>query len=145
MEFAVIGVGPATLTGNNPLKPWGQDAEVLSGFPGAEKEAEAAGRGAGDGVFVQGLGEFCFPSGAGIYLSRGGAVRFWFRGGCFAAWGVFFLGVRGFGWCFDGGDDGGEVIVMLMCVLIMMIIVVCLMIVMIEMTMVILQRYSIIQ
>lgn len=74
MEFAVIGVSPSTLAGSHPLQPWGQDAEVLSGFPSAEGKDQAGERGKGDGSFVQGLGEFCFPSGASISLAEGGAA-----------------------------------------------------------------------
>lgn len=79
MEFAVVGVSPSTLAGSQPLQPWGQDAEVLSGFPSsaADGGGPAAGeskRGKGDGSFVQGLGEFCFPSGASVALVESGGA-----------------------------------------------------------------------
>ncbi|CAB1120011.1 unnamed protein product [Ectocarpus sp. CCAP 1310/34] len=70
MEFAVVGVSPSTLSGTQPLEPWGQAPEVLSGFPVTEGD-DASGRGKRDGSFVQGLGEFCFPCGANISLVRG--------------------------------------------------------------------------
>lgn len=74
MEFAVIGASPSTLAGSHPLRPWGQDAEVLSRFPSAEGKGSEGERGKGDGSFVQGLGEFCFPSGASVSLVEGGAA-----------------------------------------------------------------------
>ncbi|CAM9129630.1 unnamed protein product [Ectocarpus sp. 12 AP-2014] len=70
MEFAIVGVSLSTLAGTQPLGPWGQAPEVLSGFPVTEGD-DASGRGKGDGSFVQGLGEFCFPRGANIALVRG--------------------------------------------------------------------------
>ncbi|CAM9662911.1 unnamed protein product [Pylaiella littoralis] len=74
MEFAVIGLSPSTLAGSHPLQPWGQDPEVVSGFPSRGENAAGSGRGKGDGSFVQGLGEFCFPRGASVALVEREAV-----------------------------------------------------------------------
>lgn len=75
MEFAVVGVAPATLAGSHPLQPWGQEPEVLAGFPATEGDAgSVGGRGEGDGSFVQGLGDFCFPCGANLTLVNGAEV-----------------------------------------------------------------------
>ena len=71
----MLGVGPTKLSGSDPLQPWGQDAEVISGFPSPEGDSTEAGSGSGDGSFVQGLGDFCFPSGANICLVEGEEVR----------------------------------------------------------------------
>lgn len=72
----MVGVAPSTLAGFHPLQPWGQDPEVLAGFPAVEGGAEGIlGRGKGDGSFVQGLGDFCFPCGANLVLVDGAEVR----------------------------------------------------------------------
>ncbi|CAM9767632.1 unnamed protein product, partial [Scytosiphon promiscuus] len=69
MEFAVVGVAQSALAGSQALQPWGQDPEVLAGFPAAKGYATGVvGRGKGDGSFVQGLGDFCFPCGANLAL-----------------------------------------------------------------------------
>lgn len=91
----MVGVGQGTLSGAHPLKPWGQDPEVLSRFPsecrrrnsrgdtrgvhgegggGARREGGGGGGSRGDSVFVEGLEDFCFPSGAGISLVRASSV-----------------------------------------------------------------------
>lgn len=76
MEFAVVGMNQSTLAGSHPLQPWGQDPEVISGFPAAAADGAetVTGRGKGDGSFVQGLGEFCFPCGASMTLVEAGAA-----------------------------------------------------------------------
>ncbi|CAN0020759.1 unnamed protein product, partial [Phaeothamnion confervicola] len=61
MEFAVVGIDPAILSGEAPPLPFGQPTTVLERFPAA---ADAGGRG-----FVEGLAEFCFPGGAEIHLA----------------------------------------------------------------------------
>lgn len=76
MEFAVLGVGPTTLSGVHPLQPWGQDVEVLSGFPVTDRDSAESSVGKGDGSYVQGLGEFCFPSGAEVSLMKSAEVTF---------------------------------------------------------------------
>lgn len=80
MEFAVVGVGEEVLSGARPLQNWGQDTEVISRFPSADRDVDAGGgdgdEGVGDNttVFVEGLADFCFPYGAEISLVGAAAV-----------------------------------------------------------------------
>lgn len=78
----MIGLSPSTLAGSHPLQPWGQDPEVVSGFPSRGENAAGLGRGKGDGSFVQGLGEFCFPRGASVALVEREAVSLYFEVRC---------------------------------------------------------------
>lgn len=84
MEFAVVGIGQAVLSGAQAVRDWGQATEVISRFPctsgdGCGSPIDSGGGGRRrekpeDVVFVDGLEDFCFPSGAAIALVEGGSV-----------------------------------------------------------------------